>query len=103
MTSWALIVIVAVGSFVMRYSLFGVMSARPRSPRFDDAMAWVTPAALGALLGPALVPTAGGGPPSVALPLALTVALVVVSKTRNQLHALVVGLPIMWIANIVAA
>ena len=102
MTSWALIVIVAMGSYAMRYSLFGLVSAHPSSPRFDSAMVWVTPAVLGALLGPALVSTSGTGSPNVALSLALVVSLLVVAKTRNELHALAVGLPILWIANLLA-
>lgn len=103
MTAWVVVVAVAAGSYALRVSMFLFLGGK-EMPRWTHApMALVGPAALGALTA-SVIFVSGASSRAVPLPelLAIVAGFVAVRRTSNVMHAFTVGLPVLWIASLVA-
>jgi branched-subunit amino acid transport protein len=97
MMAWAAIGIVAVGSYLLRWGGINVASRNP-SPAWDRALGHLASAALGAIVASsALTGEAVATGRLTADHVALAAALIVVRRTGNLVHAVVVGMPIVWL------
>lgn len=104
MTAWIVVVAVAAGSYALRSSMFVFLGGKQLPTWTDAPMALVGPAALGALTT-AVVFVVDGSTQAVPVPemLAIVAGFVAVRRTANVMHAFTVGLPVLWVASLVAA
>lgn len=102
MTAWLVVAAVAIGSYLLRVSMFAVVGRRSLPRWTERPMAFVGPAAIAALTSSMLL-TRGGSidPPPIAELIAVTVGFVVVRRTGNVAHAFAVGLPAYWLVTAV--
>jgi len=94
---WSLFLVIATGTFLLRFSviaLWGKIGTVPDS--IERGLRFIPPAVLSALVLPAIV-TSGGhfeiGPPAAAG----LVAILVARKTRNVFLTIVAGMAALWI------
>jgi branched-subunit amino acid transport protein len=100
MTAWFVFAAIGLGSFAMRAAMVTALASRNLPPRFDVAMRFVGPAAVGALAATLTFTHAGAfRQPAVAELIAVVVAFLAVRRTGNMLHAIAVGLPTFWLLN----
>jgi len=96
----ALIVFAAIGigTYLIRSSMFFALGDRNLPAWLDQAMALVGPAAIAALVASAAF-TADGRVHALPIPelVAIGAGFLVVRRTGNVLHALLVGFPVMWL------
>jgi branched-subunit amino acid transport protein len=92
-----IVLAVAVGTFAIRSSMLA-LSNRQLPPWIVGRLVLVAPAALGALAVAAI-----GHDLDVGLVAASAVAFVVVRRTGNVNHALVVGFPLLWVLTAIGA
>ena len=94
MKIWIVIVAVSLVTFALRASF--VLFADPhRFPQaFRRALAYVPPAVLAAIIAPGLLM-----PIDIARCIAGLVAFVVAARLRHPLAAIVVGMPVLWLAQ----
>ena len=100
--TWIVICSIGLGTYLLRVSMFALIGSRPIPARLDDALAFVGPAAIAALVATMLLTTHGqvtAAPlPEVA---AVTAGFLAVRRTGNVMHAIVVGLPVLWALTLV--
>ena len=97
---WLIIVVVALGTFTMRFSFIGLLK-RGEAPRWlTRLLRFVPPAILAALatvsVAGASMGEAGGIAPIVAASLGLAVA----TRTRNLLVPIATGMVVLWTMNV---
>jgi branched-subunit amino acid transport protein len=97
MTALLVFAAIGAGTYAIRSSMFVVLGDRSVPAWLDQAMVLVGPAAIAALVASAAFTSKGQ---IEALPMselvAIGVGFVVVRRTGNVLHALLVGFPVMW-------
>ncbi len=97
MTALLVFAAIGVGTYVIRSSMFVVLGDRALPAWLDQTMVLVGPAAIAALVASAAFTSQGR---IEALPLsellAIAAGFLVVRRTGNVLHALLVGFPTMW-------
>ena len=91
-TIWTVIILLGLGTFLIRFSFLGALGNRPLPPFFLRLLRYTPVAVLPALVAPLVVwPAATGGEPD---PARLTAAAVTVATgilTRNLLAAIAAG------------
>lgn len=96
----AVIAAVGLGTYALRASMFVILGGRTPPPWLRTALSFVGPSALAALVGGLLFTTDGsasvGSVPAIA---AAASAFVVVRRSGDVMHALVVGLPVFWVST----
>jgi branched-subunit amino acid transport protein len=98
MTAWTVIVAIGGGSYAMRAAMLVLVGVRPLPPRVDRALRHVGPAAIAALIAAMVFTRAGAVHPLPTAELAAIVAgFLVVRRTGNVVHAIVLGMPTMWL------
>ncbi len=97
MTAWVVILAVGLGTYAFRAVMFAVIGGRRLPVRVERPLAFVGPAALGALVG-AMLLTRGGhpAPPAVAEAAAACCAFVTVRYTGNVALGIVAAFPVLW-------
>lgn len=101
MTAWAIVVLVGVGTVLLRSSFIVFMGDRELPPGFVSALRFVPASVLTALVVPAVVLTDGGFDLSLdnhRWPAAL-VAAFVAWKTRNIAYTILAGMVALWIVR----
>lgn len=97
MTAWLVIGAVGLGTYAFRAVTFAVVSARGLPTWAERPLAFVSPAALGALVGGMLLTTHGrAAVPAVAETSAAVAAFVTVRRTGNIALGLLVGFVVLW-------
>lgn len=103
MTGWLAILIVGAGSYALRWSGLSALAHHVETRRAQRLLAHVAPAALGAIVASAVLAPNGELDTNLrAEHLAVLAAMLIVRRTGNLLHALLVGLPIVWLAAALA-
>ncbi len=102
MSTWIVLAVIGAGTYALRVSMFVLLAGRTLPAWLDRPMAVVAPAAVAAIVG-AMTLTAHGaidpiGPDQLA---AVFAGFVVVRRTGNVMHAFAVGMPIMWMLQVV--
>ena len=97
MTVWLVIFAVGLGTYLFRAVMFAAVGAHALPAWTDRPLAFVGPAALGALVGSMLL-TSGGSAHLAALPeaAAATAAFLTVRRTGNVAHGMAVAFPVIW-------
>ena len=97
MTAWLVICAVGLGTYAFRAVTFVVVSEHGLPTWAERPLAFVGPAALGALVGGMLLTTQGGADmPTFAEASAAAAAFVTVRRTNNIALGLLVGFPVLW-------
>ncbi|TIC87609.1 hypothetical protein E8D34_07925 [Nocardioides sp. GY 10113] len=94
MTLWLVVLATAVGTYLIRASLLVLWSGRTPPSAVVTRAALVAPAALAALLV-----STGAHAPGLPVVLGCIAGFAVTYRTRNVMHALAAGLPVVWIAQ----
>ena len=103
MTAWLVILAIGLGSFAFRASMFVLLSDRELPAWTATPMTLVAPAAIAALVASMVLTHEGRARLPVAPELvAMAAGFVVVRRTGNVMHAITVGLPVFWVASLVA-
>ena len=98
MNAWLVIILVGLGTYSFRAVMFGVLAERDLPAWTERPFSFVGPAAIGSLVGGMLLTEHGRLDPSGLVELvAATVAFLTVRRTGNVAHALLVGLPVLWL------
>ena len=100
MSPLAVIIVASVGTFALRASMLVALAGRPLPASVHARLALVGPAAIAALCATSLGPGPARGI-SWAEVLAAAAAFAAVHRSRNVVHAFVVGLPVVWLAHAV--
>lgn len=103
MTAAVVVIAVGLGTYVLRASMFVLGANRPLPARFQAPLAFVGPAAVAALVAGLAFTSAGRVAPR-DLPelVAITAGFLVVRRTGNVIHAIAVGMPVVWLAAAIA-
>ena len=101
MSTWLIVLAAAGASYLLRISMVVALAGRSLPSRLERQISLMGPAVLAAIVANSLF-VKGGAP---ALPTAPTVlgalaAVVVVARTRRPTQALLVGLPVAWLATV---
>ena len=98
MTAWLVIVAVGLGTYAFRATAFAVVGSRSLPTWTERPLAYVGPAALGALVG-AMLLTSNGRPdvPGLAEAAAAAAAFVTVHRTGNIARGILVAFPVLWL------
>jgi branched-subunit amino acid transport protein len=102
MNGWLVISTIAVGTYLMRASMFIAFGDRDLPAWVERPMALVAPAAVAALVSSSLMVDDG----AIALPaapeiLAILAGFIAVRRTGNVMHAFAAGLPVFWLLSAV--
>lgn len=100
MSTLTVVIAAAVGTFALRASMLVALAGRRIPASVQSRLVLVGPAAIAALCAASLGPGPGRHV-SWAEVLAAGAAFVAVRRSRNVLHAFVVGLPVLWLAQAV--
>lgn len=102
--TWIVVSAVAVGTYLMRASMFVVVGRRSLPAWATGPMSLVAPAAIAALVTSVVFTSAGSlvVPPAAEIA-AVLAAVVAVRRTGNVMHAFTAGLPVFWLVSLVAA
>lgn len=99
MSIWVAIVITGLGTFATRYS-FVALFGRVEVPQWlADALTFVAPAVLAAIVVPAIAAPGGGFPTFNPRLMAGAIAALVAWRTRNVAATIGVGLPALWLLD----
>ena len=104
MTAWAVLIAIAIGTIAFRVGIFVLVADRSLPRRMHEALEFIAPAALGALVASMML-TEGGSmraAPTAELVAVLT-AFLVTRHTGHLIHAIVVGLPVFWIVDLIVS
>jgi branched-subunit amino acid transport protein len=102
MSGWIAILIVGLGSYAFRWGGLNALGQAATPLWLERVLSHLTSAALGAIVASAMfAETRAGGLTIRAEQVAIVAALVVVRKTGNIVHAVAVGLPIVWVGLVV--
>lgn len=97
MTVWIVIVAVGLGTYALRAVMFATVDAHRLPSWTDRPLAFVGPAALGALVGSMLLVRHGTlHVPALPDVVAAGAAFVTVRRTGNVAHGMAVGFPVLW-------
>jgi branched-subunit amino acid transport protein len=97
MTAWLVIVAVGLGTYAFRAVTFAVVAARGLPAWAERPLAFVGPAALGALVGGMLLTSHGRAElPTLADAIAVLAAFVTVRRTGDIARGILVGFPVLW-------
>ena len=97
MTAWLVICAVGLGTYAFRALTFVTVSERGLPAWAQQPLAFVSPAALGALVGGMLLTAHGSADmPAVAEAGAAVAAFVTVRRTGNIARGILVGFPVLW-------
>ena len=101
MNATAVILTIALGTYLLRASMFVVLDGRMPPEWIQKQLASVGPAGIAAPVGAILLTEHGhvgvGSTPTVA---AAVAAFVVVRRTGNVMHAFAVGMPVLWTVSL---
>ena len=98
MTALIVFVALGIGTYLIRASMFVALGDRTLPAWIEQAMGFVGPAAIAALVASAAFTSAGRvGALPIGQLAAIAVGFLVVRRTGNVLHALTVGFPVLWI------
>ena len=105
MTTWLVILAVGLGSYLFRISMVVLVDRIGSPARFEQAAALVVPSAFAALAAGGVVASSLGadGPAAVAPLAAVVAAAVAVRRTGSPQLAIVVGMPTLWVLNLLLA
>lgn len=97
MSTWVVLAVIGLGTYVLRVAMFLVADGKGLPSRLDDVLSMVAPAAVAALLG-AILFTADGRIDAVPVPqlLAVAVGYLAVRLGGSVLLAFALGLPTLW-------
>lgn len=97
MTAWLVICAVGLGTYAMRAVTFALVSERGLPAWAERPLAFVSPAAIGALVGGMLLTAHGSAAiPAFAEAGAAVAAFVTVRRTGNIAHGILTGFPVLW-------
>jgi branched-subunit amino acid transport protein len=97
MNAWAVIVAVGIGTYVLRSTMFVVLGNRRLPAWTVRPLAFVGPAAIGALVGGMVLTDHGRfAPAGIAELLAVAAAFVMVRRTGDVARGMMVGFPVLW-------
>jgi branched-subunit amino acid transport protein len=97
MTVWIVVLAVGIGTYAFRAVMFAVLAGRSLPAWTERPMAFVGPAAIGALVGGMVLTSDGSfGPAGIAELGAVAAGFLVVRRSGDVLHALLVGFPVLW-------
>lgn len=97
MTGWVVVVAVGLGTYALRASMFVVLGDRRLPAWTERPLAFVGPAAIGALVGGMVLTSHGTYQPAGAAELvAVGTSFVVVRRTGDVARGLLVGFPLLW-------
>ena len=101
MNTWIVIVAVGLGSYLFRLSMIILTDRIAMPPYLERASGLVVPAAFAALAAAGIAAACSGlDAPRAAAPLAAVVAAVTaVLRTGSSQAAILVGMPVLWIAT----
>jgi branched-subunit amino acid transport protein len=103
MTTWVVVLAAGVATYAVRISMVVVLQERPVPGWLEPVLALAGPAVLAAIVGAAVAaPNGTVDPPPAATVIALGAAAFVVRRTDKPALALAVGLPIAWVAHVMA-
>lgn len=95
---WTVIVVMGIGTFLIRFSFLGLMGDRALPGWALRLLRYVPVAVMPALITPLVVwPTATGGAPDPARLLAAAAALGVGAATRSMLGAIAAGMTVLYL------
>lgn len=95
---WLIIVLLGIGTFVIRYSFIGLIGDRPLPAWLMRALRYTPVAVLPGLVAPMVIwPAATGGVPDPARALAALATIMVGLATRNVLPALLTGIAVLYL------
>jgi branched-subunit amino acid transport protein len=99
MNTWIVIAAVALATFLLRSSFILFANPHKFPHAFRQALTFVSPAVLAAIVAPGLLMPAGVFDPTLANPrwLAGLVALAVAVRVRNPIAPIAAGLPALWL------
>ena len=99
MNTWIVIAAVALATFLLRASFIVFADPRRFPHAFRQALTFVPPAVLAAIVAPGLLMPLGVFDATLANPrwIAGLVALAVAARVRNPLAPVVAGLPALWL------
>lgn len=96
---WTVIVVVGIGTFLIRFSFLGMVGARRLPAWALRLLRYVPVAVMPALITPMVVwPAATGGEPDAARLLAAAAALAIGAATRSMLGAIAAGMAVLYLA-----
>ena len=100
MSAWIVILGVAVGTYLLRVSMFVLLGNRSLPSWTDAPMSLVGPAAIAALAASMSFTHQGtpNTPPGAEL-VALCAGFLAVRRTGNVMTAFLVGMPVFWLVN----
>lgn len=97
MTAWLVICAVGLGTYALRAVTFAIVSERGLPAWAERPLTFVSPAAIGALVGGMLLTAHGSASvPALAEAAAATAAFVTVHRTGNIARGILVGFPVLW-------
>ncbi len=97
MSPWLVIAVIGLGTYALRASMFVALGGRSLPAWLNGPMSLVGPAAIAALVASMLLTSHGRADVgSISTIVATTAAFVCVRRTGNVMHALFVGMPIVW-------
>ena len=98
MTTWIIIVLVALATFLLRASFIVFANPHRFPPLFRRALAFVPPAVLAAIIAPGLAMAQGALDLTLANPrwIAGLAAIAVATRVRHPIAPIAFGLPMLW-------
>jgi branched-subunit amino acid transport protein len=97
MNAWIVIVAVGLGTYALRSAMFVLVGNRQLPTWTARPLAFVGPAAIGALVGGMLLTDHGRfAPPGTAELVAVAAAFVAVRRTGDVAKGMLVGFPVVW-------
>lgn len=98
MTTWLVVLAVGLGTYAFRAAMFAVVGARDIPARAQRPLAFVGPAALGALVGGMLLTAHGSAEvPGLAEAGAAVVSFITVRRSGNVAVGIVTGFLALWV------
>lgn len=100
MTAWVAVVVIGIGTYLLRLSFIGVFGSTSMPPWAQRPLKYVGPAVLAALVAPAVVLREGGvdlAPSTNPRFLAAALAALVAWRVRSVAAVIVVGMVTLWL------
>jgi len=99
MTTWIIIIGVAAATFLLRASFIVFANPQKFPKLFRQALAYVPPAVLAAIVAPGLAMPQGALDLTLANPrwIAGLVALALATRVRHPIAPIAIGLPVLWL------
>ncbi|HEY6531877.1 MAG TPA: AzlD domain-containing protein [Acidimicrobiales bacterium] len=101
MTAWAVLFAAAAATYLLRISMVVALAGRSVPARVERRLSVMGPAVLAAIVANSLFVHHGAPAlPTVPTALGVAAAVLVVARTRRPNRALLVGLPVAWLATL---